>query len=208
MSQGTSVGVRRVAMAAVLVASVSVARGQGAAGAVAAPTQAAAAPAVAAGGTIRGMVKSGTVPLPGVGVTATNTLTGKKYATTTDVTGAYAMAIPSNGRYVVKTELVAFASETKEVVINAAGLNGGKAEQVDRAIRAHAGMAAICRQAYFLLPVQDLSLWDLKVGIHLAGQDVEQAELAVRVAKKFDRVIERDRRAGLGQPHRPELQHG
>ena len=81
------------------------------------------------GGTIRGTVKSGAVPLPGVGVTATNTLTGKKYATTTDVTGAYAMAIPSNGRYVVKAELVAFASETKEVVINAAGLNGGKAEQ-------------------------------------------------------------------------------
>src|SRR5580704_9198396 len=133
MSQGTGVGVRRIAIAAMLVASVSVARGQGAAGAVAdpaqAPAQAAAAPAVAAGGTIRGMVKSGTVPLPGVGVTATNTLTGKKYATTTDVTGAYAMAIPSNGRYVVKAEMVAFASETKEVVINATGLNGGKAEQ-------------------------------------------------------------------------------
>ena len=81
------------------------------------------------GGTIRGTVKAGAVPLPGVGVTATNTLTGKKYATTTDVTGAYAMSIPSNGRYVVKAEMVAFASETKEVVVNAAGLNGGKADQ-------------------------------------------------------------------------------
>src|SRR5580704_11787522 len=133
MSQGTGVGVRRIAIAAMLVASVSVARGQGAAGAVAdpaqAPAQAAAAPAVAAGGTIRGMVKSGTVPLPGVGVTATNTLTGKKYATTTDVTGAFAMAIPSNGRYVVKAELAAFASVTQEVLINAQGQNGGKAEQ-------------------------------------------------------------------------------
>ncbi len=76
------------------------------------------------------MVKSGTVPLPGVGVTATNTLTGKKYATTTDVTGAFAMAIPSNGRYVVKAELAAFASVTQEVLINAQGQNGGKAEQV------------------------------------------------------------------------------
>ena len=36
------------------------------------------APAVAAGGTIRGTVKAGAVPLPGVAVTATNTLTGKK----------------------------------------------------------------------------------------------------------------------------------
>ncbi len=75
-------------------------------------------------------MKAGSVPLPGVGVTATNTLTGKKYATTTDVTGAFAMAIPRNGRYVVKAELAAFATETKEVLINAAGQNGGKPDQV------------------------------------------------------------------------------
>lgn len=91
---------------------------------------AAAAPATAAGGTIRGSIKAGAVPLPGVAVTATNTLTGKKYATTTDVSGAFAMAIPRNGRYVVKTELAAFASETNEVLINASGENGGKPEQV------------------------------------------------------------------------------
>src|SRR5580658_6454316 len=41
-----------------------------------------AAPDSANGGTIKGTVKAGTVPLPGVGVTATNSLTGKKYATT------------------------------------------------------------------------------------------------------------------------------
>ena len=82
------------------------------------------------GGTITGSVKAGVVPLPGVSVTATNTLTGKKYATTTDVNGAFAMAIPRNGRYVVKAELAAFATETKEVLINAAGLNSGKAAQV------------------------------------------------------------------------------
>ena len=40
------------------------------------------------------------------------------------------MTIPRNGRYVVKAELAAFAGETKEVLINAAGENGGKAEQV------------------------------------------------------------------------------
>ncbi len=79
---------------------------------------------------IQGTVRSGTVPLPGVAVTATNTLTGKKYSTTTDVTGAFAMAIPRNGRYVVKTELAAFASQTQEVLLNAAGENGGKPEQM------------------------------------------------------------------------------
>jgi hypothetical protein len=93
-------------------------------------TQAAAAPSAADGGTIRGTVKAGAVPLPGVAVTATNSLTGKRYATTTDVNGSFGMAIPKNGRYVVKAELAAFASMTKEVVINAAGANGGSKEQV------------------------------------------------------------------------------
>ena len=76
------------------------------------------APSIA-GGTIRGTVKAGNVPLPGVSVTATNTLTGKKFTTTTDVTGAYEMTIPQNGRYVVRAELAAFALATKEALLNA-----------------------------------------------------------------------------------------
>jgi trimeric autotransporter adhesin len=74
---------------------------------------------VAAGGTIKGTIKAGNVPLPGVSVTATNTLTGKKFTTTTDVTGAYEMTIPQNGRYVVRAELAAFALATKEALLNA-----------------------------------------------------------------------------------------
>ncbi len=89
-----------------------------------------AATVAAGGGTIRGTVRAEAVPLPGVAVTATNTLTGKRYATTTDVAGAFAMKIPRNGRYVVKAELAAFASETAEVLLNAAGEKGGRAEQV------------------------------------------------------------------------------
>jgi trimeric autotransporter adhesin len=86
------------------------------------------APTVAAapqGGNIKGTVKASGVPLPGVAVTATNTLTGKKYATTTDIDGAFMMAVPRNGRYVVKTELMGFASVTQEVVVNATSENGG-----------------------------------------------------------------------------------
>lgn len=85
-----------------------------------AATSPSASATVATGGTIRGVVKSGAVPLPGVAVVATNTLTGKKYGTVTDVTGAFAIAIPRNGRYVVRAQLAAFADETKEVVISAA----------------------------------------------------------------------------------------
>ncbi|WP_432432233.1 carboxypeptidase-like regulatory domain-containing protein [Granulicella aggregans] len=99
-------------------------------------------PAAAQGGTISGTVKSGTIPLPGVAVTATNTLTGKKYATTTDITGAFSMSIPRNGRYVLRAELAAFASVTQETLINADGLNGGKPAQV-----ADFGMQLASRQA-------------------------------------------------------------
>ncbi len=76
---------------------------------------------VQAGGTIHGSVKSGNTPLPGVSITATNTLTGKKYSAATDASGGYNMTIPQNGRYVVRTELAAFASTTQEALLNATG---------------------------------------------------------------------------------------
>ena len=79
----------------------------------------------AQGGTVHGKVVAGTagkpggVALPGVAVTATNTLTGRKYAAATDVEGAYTMKIPRNGRYVIRVELAGFAPVTTEVVFTA-----------------------------------------------------------------------------------------
>ncbi len=73
----------------------------------------------ATGGTIHGTVLSGTTPLPGVTISAANTLTGKKVVTSTDVDGAYSLTVPSNGRYVVRAELSAFGTTTKETLINA-----------------------------------------------------------------------------------------
>jgi trimeric autotransporter adhesin len=73
----------------------------------------------AAGGKLHGMVKSGNVPLPGVTVTAQNTLTGKRYATTTDITGGWSMTIPQNGRYVIRTEFAGFAQGAGEALLNA-----------------------------------------------------------------------------------------
>src|ERR1700686_255799 len=40
-------------------------------------------------GEINGVVKSGNIPLPGVTVNAANTLTGKKYSTSTDIDGTF-----------------------------------------------------------------------------------------------------------------------
>jgi trimeric autotransporter adhesin len=70
------------------------------------------------GGTIRGVVKSGGTLVPGVTITAANTLTGQKVITSSDVNGAYVTRVPANGRYVVRTQMAAFAPLTHEVVIN------------------------------------------------------------------------------------------
>ncbi len=78
------------------------------------------APLSAAGGTLHGVVMSGKVPLPGVTVTAQNSLTGKRYSTTTDINGAWSMAIPQNGRYVIRTQFAAFAQGSQEALLNAA----------------------------------------------------------------------------------------
>jgi len=58
--------------------------------------------------------------LPGVTVTAQNTLTGKRYQTTTDISGAWSLTIPDNGRYVVRTQFAAFAQGSAEALLNAA----------------------------------------------------------------------------------------
>jgi hypothetical protein len=65
-------------------------------------------------------VKSGNISLPGVTVTAQNTLTGKRFSTTTDINGAWSMSIPQNGRYVIRTQFAAFAPGSQEAVLNAA----------------------------------------------------------------------------------------
>ena len=74
-----------------------------------------------AGGRLHGVVRSGKIPLPGVTVTARNTLTGKRYSTVTDVNGAWSMTIPLDGRYVIRTEFAAFATASQEALLNATG---------------------------------------------------------------------------------------
>lgn len=92
-----------------------------------APLPASPASAPASGGRLHGVVKSGTIPLPGVTVTAQNTLTGKRYSTTTNIAGEWSLTIPQNGRYVVRTQFAAFAQGSQEALLNGtihdAGLN-------------------------------------------------------------------------------------
>ena len=66
---------------------------------------------------ISGTVKSGKTPLPGVTVTAANTLTGKKYSIATALDGSYKFTGLPRGRYVVRVEFMAFAPQTQEIVL-------------------------------------------------------------------------------------------
>ncbi len=67
---------------------------------------------------ISGTVKSGKTTLPGVTVTASNTLTGKKYSMASGVDGSFVLKNLPRGRYVVKIEFMGFAVQTSEVVLN------------------------------------------------------------------------------------------
>lgn len=71
------------------------------------------------GGHLHGVVKSGATPLPGVVVTAQNTLTGKRVATLTDLKGQWSLTLAQNGRYVVRTQFAGFAAGALEAVLNA-----------------------------------------------------------------------------------------
>ncbi len=119
-----------------------------------APAAQASAPAAATevqGGTITGTVRAAATDssgkalagpsLPGVTVTATNTLTGRKYAAATDITGSFRLLIPRNGRYVLRAEFAAFAPATAEVLLNATQHTGTAAFHMELASRVAARAA-------------------------------------------------------------------
>ena len=80
--------------------------------------QSATTPATAPAYEINGSARSGKTALPGVAVTAANTLTGKRYAVATNSEGKFGMSGMARGRYVVRIEFMGFAAFTQEVVLN------------------------------------------------------------------------------------------
>src|SRR5246127_678772 len=67
---------------------------------------------------ITGVVKSGKIALPGVTVTAANTLTGNKVSVATRIDGSFVLKGLWQGRYMVKMELMGFTPQASEVVLN------------------------------------------------------------------------------------------
>src|ERR1700738_4743435 len=74
-------------------------------------------PIVPASFEINGIVRAGKTPLPGVTVTASNSLTGKKFAVATAANGTYTFSGLPRGRYVVRVEFMGFAPQTQEIVL-------------------------------------------------------------------------------------------
>jgi hypothetical protein len=74
-------------------------------------------PPVPASFEISGVVRAGKTALPGVTVTASNSLTGKKFSVATSANGTYTFTGLPRGRYVVRIEFMGFAPQTQEVVL-------------------------------------------------------------------------------------------
>jgi outer membrane receptor protein involved in Fe transport len=66
---------------------------------------------------IEGVVKSGNRPLPGVNIVIGDS-NGRKVVTSTDVDGTFSAVMPGEGRWVIRAELAAFSSATKEVTLD------------------------------------------------------------------------------------------
>jgi trimeric autotransporter adhesin len=65
---------------------------------------------------ITGVVKSGNTLIPGATVTATNSSTQEKTATSTDTNGVYTLQV-AQGKYELRVEMPAFAASTREIVL-------------------------------------------------------------------------------------------
>ena len=65
--------------------------------------------------TITGVVSSGSTPIPGATVSASNSSAGQNLVTWTDMGGNYSFQVPSAGNYAVRAEMTGFAPVTRQI---------------------------------------------------------------------------------------------
>jgi hypothetical protein len=128
-------------------------------------------------------VHSGKTPLPGVAVTAANTLTGKKFSAVTASDGTFLLAGIPRGRYVVRVEFMGFATATQEVVLNPENTSGKvdvelllASRQEQQSNAASAALTAAGRG--FQSMALDSALSSLSGGAIPAGQATGTGDLA------------------------------
>jgi hypothetical protein len=68
---------------------------------------------------IHGIVKSGSMPIPGAAVSISLSSSDQRFSAWTEVDGSYSVAVPSDGSYTVRVQMVAFANDTQKIVIDA-----------------------------------------------------------------------------------------
>ena len=73
----------------------------------------------AAARTVHGGVKSGSMPIPGAAVSISPSSSDLKFSAWTDVDGSYSVPVPSDGSYTGRIQMVAFANNTQNIVIDA-----------------------------------------------------------------------------------------
>ena len=79
--------------------------------------------AASGGGAIHGIVKSGTMPIPGAAVSISPASSGSAISTWTDVDGSYSARVPAYGSYTVRVQMVAFANSAQQAVVDASHEN-------------------------------------------------------------------------------------
>jgi len=67
---------------------------------------------------ISGSVRSGSTPIPGATVTATNSSTGEKISTSSGIDGTYTLQVTAQAKYELRAEMPAFALSTREIVLD------------------------------------------------------------------------------------------
>jgi hypothetical protein len=120
--------------------------------------------------TIHGLVKSGNMPIPGAGVSATNTTTKQQVNTSTDVDGSYSLPIPADGHYSVRVQMAAFSASAQEVELDASHPAVLTNFELILLSRAHQGQSEPQRQASTgRRGFQNLSVFQSEAGQETGG---------------------------------------
>ena len=134
---------------------------------------------------ITGSVHSGKTPLPGVALTASHTLTGKKYTAATISDGTFVLTGLPRGRYVLRAEFMGFAALTQDVVLNPENPSG-KADlelilasrQAENNQRSAAAATAVRGFQSLSIDASDAGLAGGSSGIAAGGQSPGASDLA------------------------------
>ncbi len=123
---------------------------------------------------LTGVVKSGNAPIPGATVSATNPSTGQKVVGWTQLDGSYQLALPSDGEWVVRAQMAAFATAIVRVTVSGATQNPRADLQILLLSKAQAaGANTQARTAAALRGFQALSVMQGEGGAESGGNGTD-----------------------------------